>query len=119
MRRKLIAGPSGPSLSSSFWPSAGICGALASRKHAMPNPVIAEVTRGGLVESRHAGAYAVVDASGKLIASAGDIAQAIFPRSAIKAFQCLPVIESGAADRFGFTDEELALACASYSGETR
>jgi L-asparaginase II len=85
----------------------------------MPNPVIAEVTRGGVVESRHAGAYTVVDAAGKLIASAGDIAQAIFPRSAIKAFQCLPVIESGAADRFGFTDEELALACASHSGETR
>ena len=83
----------------------------------MPNPVIAEVTRGGIVESRHTGAYAVVDAAGKLVASAGDIAQAVFPRSAIKAFQCLPLIESGAADRFGFTDEELALACASHGGE--
>jgi L-asparaginase II len=83
----------------------------------MPNPVIAEVTRGGVVESRHAGAYAVVDATGKLVASAGDIAQAVFPRSAIKAFQCLPLIESGAADRFGFSAEELALACASHSGE--
>lgn len=83
----------------------------------MPNPVIAEVTRGGVVESRHTGAYAIVDAAGKLVASAGDIAQAVFPRSAIKAFQCLPLIESGAADRFGFTDEELALACASHGGE--
>ena len=44
-------------------------------------------------------------------------AQAIFPRSAIKAFQCLPVIESGAADRFGFSDEDMALACASHNGE--
>ena len=69
----------------------------------MTNPVIAEVTRGGIVESRHTGAYAVVDGDGKLVASAGDIEQAVFPRSAIKAFQCLPVIESGAADHFGFT----------------
>jgi L-asparaginase II len=83
----------------------------------MPNPVIAEVTRGGIVESRHTGSYAVVDASGKLVAGAGAIAQAIFPRSAIKAFQCLPLIESGAADRFGLGDDELALACASHGGE--
>ncbi len=83
----------------------------------MPNPVIAEVTRGGIVESRHTGAYAVVDASGKLVSGAGDTAQAVFPRSAVKAFQCLPLIESGAADRFGFSDEELALACASHAGE--
>jgi L-asparaginase II len=83
----------------------------------MPNPVIAEVTRGGMVESRHTGAYAVMDASGKLVAAGGDIAEAAFPRSSVKAFQCLPVIESGAADRFGFTDEELALACASHAGE--
>ncbi len=83
----------------------------------MPNPVIAEVTRGGIVESRHTGAYAVVDATGKLVAAAGDVARAIFPRSAIKAFQCLPLVESGAADCFGFTDEDLALACASHNGE--
>jgi L-asparaginase II len=83
----------------------------------MPNPVIAEVTRGGFVESRHTGAYAVLDDTGKLIAAAGDIEQAVFPRSAIKAFQCLPLIESGAADRFGFTAQDLALACASHNGE--
>ena len=83
----------------------------------MPNPVIAEVTRGDIVESRHTGAYAVVDSDGQVAASTGDISRAVFPRSAIKAFQCLPVIESGAADRFGFTDEEVALACASHNGE--
>jgi L-asparaginase II len=83
----------------------------------MPNPLIAEVTRGGIVESRHTGAYAVVEASGKFVAQAGDIAHAVFPRSAVKAFQCLPLIESGAADRFGFSNEELALACASHGGE--
>lgn len=83
----------------------------------MSNPVIAEATRGGIVESRHTGAYAVVDGRGKVIAAAGDIDCAVFPRSAIKAFQCLPLIESGAADRFGFSDEDIALACASHAGE--
>jgi L-asparaginase II len=81
------------------------------------NPIIAEVTRGGIVESRHTGAYAVVDKDGRLVASAGDIDDPIFPRSAIKAFQCLPLVESGAAEHFGFTDEEIALACASHNGE--
>ncbi len=83
----------------------------------MPNPVIAEVSRGGIVESRHTGAYAVSDGEGRIIASSGHIDAPVFPRSAIKALQCLPVIESGAADRFGFSDEEVALACASHSGE--
>jgi L-asparaginase II len=85
----------------------------------MSNPVIAEVTRGGIVESRHTGAYAVSDAAGRIIASAGDIDHAVFPRSAIKAFQCLPLVESGAADNFGFSEEELALVCASHTGEPR
>jgi L-asparaginase II len=83
----------------------------------MSNPVIAEVTRGGIVESRHTGAFAVVDRMGRVVASAGGIDQLVFPRSAIKAFQCIPVIESGAADRFGFADEEIALACSSHNGE--
>ena len=83
----------------------------------MSNPVIAEVTRGGIVESRHTGAVAVLDATGRVVHASGDIEVAVFPRSAVKAFQCLPVIESGAADRFGFTAEEIALACSSHSGE--
>jgi L-asparaginase II len=83
----------------------------------MSNPVIAEVIRGGAVESRHTGAYVAVDGAGRVAASAGNIEQAVVPRSAIKAFQFLPVIESGAADRFGFTDEDVALACASHNGE--
>ena len=83
----------------------------------MPNPIIAEVTRGGIVESRHMGAYAVVNGEGKIVKSAGDFATPIFPRSAIKAFQCVPLIESGAADHFGFTEEEIALACSSHNGE--
>ena len=56
------------------------------------NPVIAEVKRGSTVESRHRGAFAVSDRSGKIVRQAGDIEGPVFPRSAIKAFQCLPLI---------------------------
>src|SRR5581483_11881719 len=83
----------------------------------MRNPVLVEVTRGALVESRHTGAVAVVDAAGGRVLVLGDIDRPIYPRSAIKAIQALPLIESGAADRFGLGPEELALACASHSGE--
>ena len=47
----------------------------------------------------------------------GDVTTPIFPRSAVKALQALPLVETGAADAYGFGDEELALACASHSGE--
>jgi L-asparaginase II len=81
------------------------------------NPVLVEITRGDLVESRHRGAIAIADASGKLAWSCGDVERPIYPRSAIKMLQALTLIESGAADAFGLRGEELALACASHSGE--
>jgi L-asparaginase II len=83
----------------------------------MNNPILVEVLRGALVESRHRGAVAVVDADGATVLALGDVAGPIFPRSAVKALQALLLIETGAADAFGFGDEELALACASHSGE--
>jgi L-asparaginase II len=83
----------------------------------MSNPVLVEITRGSLVESRHRGAVAVADADGGTVLAIGDVATPIFPRSAVKALQALPLVESGAAERYGFGDEELALACASHSGE--
>ncbi len=83
----------------------------------MSNPVLVEVLRGARVESRHRGAVAIVDADGATVHAVGDVAMPVFPRSAIKALQALPLVESGAADRFGLADEELALACASHSGE--
>jgi L-asparaginase II len=82
------------------------------------NPVLVEVTRGDLVESRHCGAIAIADASGRLAWSCGDVEQPIYPRSAVKMLQALTLVESGAADAFGLDDRELALACASHSGET-
>jgi L-asparaginase II len=85
----------------------------------MSNPVVVEALRGPLVESRHRGAGAVVDAEGQVVFSFGDIDLPVFPRSAVKAFQALPLIESGAADKAGFTDAEIALAVASHGGEAR
>ncbi|TIQ22935.1 MAG: asparaginase [Mesorhizobium sp.] len=84
----------------------------------MTNPVLVEVLRGAVVESAHRGAIAVFDADGKPFLEIGDTARPVFPRSAVKAIQALPLVESGAADAFGFGDRELALACASHSGES-
>jgi L-asparaginase II len=83
----------------------------------MDNPVLVEVLRGESVESLHRGAIAVVDHNNKIVLEYGDINRPIFPRSAIKAFQAIPLFETGAVDRFGLTDQEIALACASHNGE--
>lgn len=83
----------------------------------MANPVLVEVLRGAVVESGHRGAVAVVDADGKTVFDVGNTAHPVFPRSAVKAIQALPLIESGAADAYGFGNRELALACSSHSGE--
>ncbi len=83
----------------------------------MDNPVLVEVTRGSLVESRHRGAWVVSDAGGGIVEQAGDVERPTFPRSAVKAIQALPFVESGAADAFGFGQKELSFACASHSGE--
>src|SRR5277367_1221990 len=83
----------------------------------MTNPVVVEAIRGDRVESAHRGAGAVVDASGTIAMAFGDIARPVYPRSAVKALQALPLIESGAADRLGLSDKEIALACASHSGD--
>jgi L-asparaginase II len=83
------------------------------------NPVLVNVMRGSAIESLHRGAYAVVDADGSLHSSAGDIDRPVFPRSAVKVLQALPLVASGAAERWQLSDEELALACASHGGEER
>jgi L-asparaginase II len=81
------------------------------------NPVLVEVMRGGIVESMHRGALAVVDADGTVHSSLGDVQRPIFPRSAVKVLQALPLVASGAADTWQLSDSELALACASHGGE--
>jgi L-asparaginase II len=86
---------------------------------AFQTEALVEVTRGGRVESEHHGALAVVDADGKLIAHVGDASLVSYLRSSAKPFQLLPLVESGAADRFAFTAAELAVMAGSHSGEPR
>ena len=83
------------------------------------NPVLVEALRGAAVESAHRGAIAVLDAEGAVVAQLGDIDRPVFPRSAVKVLQALPLVASGAAERLALTDEELAIACASHNGEPR
>jgi L-asparaginase II len=75
---------------------------------------LANVTRGELVESVHPGIVVVADVSGRLLACHGDAEHVAYFRSAAKPFQAVPLVESGAADAFGFGPQDLALACASH-----
>ena len=83
----------------------------------MPSEILAEVTRAETVESIHRGHVVIVDGGGIPVASLGDPQTVTFFRSACKALQAIPCIASGAADAFDFSDEEIALALASHSGE--
>ncbi len=78
---------------------------------------LVETTRGGTTECVHYGSIAVVDAHGKLVASAGDPDSLNFTRSALKPLQALPFVEDGGLAHYGFGSHELALMCASHSGE--
>ena len=82
-------------------------------------PDLVHALRGSTLESVHCGALAIVDADGALVQSLGDIDRPIFPRSACKLLQALPLVANGAADALSLSDEELALACASHGGEAR
>ena len=83
------------------------------------HPDLVHALRGSTLESFHRGALAVVDGDGDLLCALGDVDRPIFPRSACKVLQALPLVASGAADAWGLSDEELALACASHGGEPR
>ncbi len=90
----------------------------ASESPAYPeNPVVVRVRRAGVVESVHRGAWCLVDAAGQVLAGAGHFEHPFFVRSSVKSLQVLPLLESGAAERYRFSDAELALAIASHSGE--
>jgi L-asparaginase II len=80
-------------------------------------PVAVEVWRGGRVESRHRVALAVVATDGRPLWALGDTISPVYPRSALKPLQALPLVASGAADAVALDMAELALACASHSGE--
>lgn len=75
-----------------------------------------EFWRGGLLESLHLGHAVICDATGGIVETWGDPDAVIFPRSACKMIQALPLVESGAADALGVGSSRLALACASHQG---
>jgi L-asparaginase II len=81
--------------------------------------LLAEVTRGPAIESRHHGHVVVADAEGRVLFSAGDPDYPTFPRSSLKPLQALAGISRGTADAFAFTDAEIAVTCASHAAEPR
>jgi len=76
-----------------------------------------ETFRGGTLECTHFGAVAVVDTQGRVLAQAGDPHWVSFTRSTLKALQALPFVRGGGPKLFGFTRENVAMMCASHSGE--
>lgn len=79
---------------------------------------LVEVVRGSLVESIHRGDLAVVDYTGRMLYSVGDPREKVtFIRSASKPIQAIPIVTSGAAEHYQFTDCELAVFCASHNAE--
>jgi len=83
----------------------------------METPILSKVIRGETVESVHRGHLIVLTGDGEVLLSIGDPETVTYFRSASKPFQAMPFITSGAAEEFGFSEDEIALACASHSGE--
>lgn len=81
------------------------------------NPILARVIRGDAVESVHRGSAVAVDTRGGTVFSLGDPSRLIYPRSAYKFLQGIPLLESGAADALGLGEQDIALACASHNAE--
>jgi L-asparaginase II len=80
---------------------------------------LVSVERGGFVGSLHRGTAAVVEADGGLVLALGDTDQPVFLRSSAKPFQAMPALLTGGVDRFGLSERELAVLCASHSAEPR
>ncbi|HVF58132.1 MAG TPA: asparaginase [Pyrinomonadaceae bacterium] len=84
----------------------------------VPRPaLLVEVWRGPIVESRHRGHVVAVDGDGRIVARAGEPETVTYLRSSAKPHQAVPLVATGAADRFGFDAREIAIACGSHSGE--
>lgn len=97
-------------------PSPRLC-VSALKNIFMQSEILAEVVRGETVESVHRGHLVIIDGDGDVIAAVGDPEIVTFIRSSAKPFQVFPVLTSGAAERFAFSEAEIALACGSHSGE--
>lgn len=89
-----------------------------TRKGAAP-PVLVEVLRGETVESRHRGHVVQVDARGRVVRAIGAPGTEVMLRSTVKPFAVVALVESGAADALELTPAELAIMCASHTGEDK
>ena len=94
-------------------------GPMVHRQAFADNPVLVRVLRGERIESVHRGAWVLCNGVGELVRGHGQYELPIFARSAVKCLQALPLVESGAADRFEFSSAELALTLASHSAEAQ
>ncbi len=83
----------------------------------MQSEILAKAIRGETVESIHRGHLIVVSGAGETLFSLGNPETVTFWRSSAKSFQAIPFLKNGAAERFGFSEKEIALACGSHSGE--
>ncbi len=83
----------------------------------LSDSLLVEITRGTMVESTHHCDVVVADASGEIVRVWGEPDRLIYARSAAKPLQALPLLETGAAERFGYTNAEVAFACASHNSE--
>ncbi|KAF4449936.1 putative L-asparaginase II [Fusarium austroafricanum] len=73
--------------------------------------------RGGIIENTHAIHVAVTDTEGNILFSVGNPSRVTLSRSAAKSAQAVAIIETGAVDKFGYDETDLALMCASHSSE--
>jgi len=80
--------------------------------------IITYVTRGKEPESHHEAKCIIKDLQKNIIFSTKNNNDLIFPRSAIKIFQAIPFVSSGAINKFHLNSNQIALACSSHSGET-
>jgi L-asparaginase II len=80
------------------------------------NPVLVDIVRGDMIESRHRGSVAIVDSHGQVELAIGDVLSPVFARSGIKPIQALALVESGAAKAFSLGHAQVALACSSHNG---
>ena len=82
------------------------------------NPIAIELTRGGIAECTYRASVAIVDTTGKVVRHYGDIESPIYPRSAVKLLQATPMVESTAHEHYKLSPQEIAITCASHSGES-
>ena len=85
--------------------------------HLRHSEAFIEVRRGGGIESLHRVHAALINENGELLAHLGDPERVAYFRSAAKPFQALPLVSEGVVEEYGFSDQELAVCCASHNGE--